>query len=86
MTTYLSSELDGADDHDITVTDLIELERYEEAAALLVEGDEISRNILDNDESEMLAAYLPTTLRLERVGLCWLVATECPAQDERAVA
>lgn len=69
-----------ADDFTPDVTDLIQQERFEEAAVLLVEGDEISRSILTDDAAEMLKAYLPTSFDLERIGLCWMVVTEEPAQ------
>jgi hypothetical protein len=66
-----------ADDFAPDVTDLIQDERYAEAAALLVEGDEISRSILDNDEALFLATHLVRAskgrLHLERIDLVWMV-------------
>jgi hypothetical protein len=75
-----------AEDFAPDVTDLIQQERFEEAAVMLVEGDEISGSILGNDAAETLKAYLPTSFDLERIGLCWMVVTQEPAQAERAVA
>lgn len=68
---------DEHNDSEPTTTDLIMFELYEEAAARLVEGDEISRSILDNDEALFLATHLLRAskgrLHLERVGLVWMV-------------
>lgn len=73
-----------ADDFAPDVTDLIQQERYLEAARLLHEGDEISRSILDNDEALFLATHLVRTskgrLHLERVGLVWMVVGAVPEE------
>jgi hypothetical protein len=75
---------DEHNDSEPTTTDLIMLGLFEEAAPRLEEGDEISRDILDNDEALALATYLVRTskgrLHMERVGLVWMVVGPVPEE------
>lgn len=69
------------------LTDLIEMGAFEHAAQRLQLNDEISRNILDNDDALSLAMPLARRgMTLERVGLAWFVTPLISVASDKAVA